>query len=106
MSLLVGAAAVGLGVRLLVAWGSPATARRQPRLTTALARVEFLTLAIAVVAGATLTGLPDGPGRALAPGAPLVRRLLIDDALTGLVVVPQRPGRNLVHLVTDSLFAS
>jgi putative copper export protein len=90
-ALLLGAAAVGLLVRYLA---------RRSRAAGPLARVELGVLLGAAVLGATVTGLP-GPGPAATAGAPLVRRLVIDDAATGLVVVPQRPGKNLVHLATD-----
>jgi hypothetical protein len=89
--LLLGAAALGLAVRYLV---------RRTRVAGPLARVELGVLLVAAVLGATVTGLP-GPGPAPIAGVPLVRQLTIDEAATGLVVVPQRPGTNLVHLATD-----
>jgi putative copper export protein len=90
-ALLLAAAAVGLLVRYLAA---------RSRTAGPFARVELGVLLGAALLGATVTGLP-GPGPAPIAGAPLVRRLEIDDAATGLVVVPQRPGTNLVHLATD-----
>ena len=55
---------------------------------------------LAVVAGVTLTSLPP-PGPAAVAGSPLVRLIEMGEASTGLVVAPQRPGLNLVHLMTD-----
>jgi hypothetical protein len=91
VGLLAAAGLLGLTVRRVV--------RRGARPATGPARAELVTLLGAAVLGATLTGLPN-PGPAPTAGAPLVRRLTIDDAATGLVVVPQRPGLNLVHLQT------
>lgn len=71
-----------------------------PRGGAVLARAELGVALAAVVTGAVLTSLPP-PGPAPVAGAPLVRSLIIDEARTGLVVAPQRPGRNLVHLMTD-----
>lgn len=75
---------------------------RRSRAAAGLARVELVTIVLAVVAGAVLTALPT-PGPAPRSGVPLARRLLIGDAVTGLVVAPQRPGPNLVQLMTDRL---
>ncbi|GAA0619411.1 hypothetical protein GCM10009547_22340 [Sporichthya brevicatena] len=99
-ALLIGAGALGLGVRYLL------RARRGaapgPQGGGVLARLELGVLCAAIVAGAVLTSLPP-PGKPPAPGAPLVRALDIDDAMTGLAIAPQRPGLNLVHLMTDRL---
>ncbi|MGQ0625863.1 MAG: hypothetical protein ACT4PP_14590 [Sporichthyaceae bacterium] len=64
------------------------------------ARFELGVLVLAILAGAVLTSLPE-PGPPPVAGAPLVRALLLGDASTPLVVAPQLPGRNLVHLSTD-----
>lgn len=94
--LLVLAGLLGLGVRyLLRRKGNPG-----PRRGGVLARVEFGVLALALLAGAVITSLPT-PGPTPTAGAPFVRALEIDDALTGLVITPQQPGKNLVHVMTD-----
>ncbi len=96
--LLITAGVLGLGVRYAF------RARRTPgpRRGRALARLELTVLLAAIVAGAVLTSLPP-PGPPPTAGAPLVRALDIDDVRTGLVIAPQRPGTNLVHLMTDRL---
>ncbi len=98
VALLVLAGVLGLGVRYLV------RRRREtgPRSGGALARLELGVLVAAILAGAVLTSLPP-PGPPPVKGAPLVRALDIDEAITGLVIAPQRPGTNLVHLMTDRL---
>jgi putative copper export protein len=70
------------------------------RAAGGFARAELVASVLALVAGGVLTGLP-APGPTPTSGVPLARRLLIGDAVTGLMVVPQRPGPNLVHLMTD-----
>lgn len=95
-ALLVGAGALGLGVRLRVR----ARPSSRPRRDGVLARLELGVLLTAIVAGAVLTSLPP-PGPPPVAGAPLVRALILDDVTTGLVIAPQRPGLNLVHLMTD-----
>ncbi|WP_019878113.1 hypothetical protein [Sporichthya polymorpha] len=103
--LLVAAGALGLGVRYLLrarrggVAGSDATG---PQGGGVLARLELGVLCAAIVAGVVLTSLPP-PGPPPAPGAPLVRALDIDEAMTGLAIAPQQPGLNLVHLMTDRL---
>ncbi len=101
VALLVGAGLLGLGVRFVL------RARRvrsdsdpDPRRGAVLARLELGVLVTAVVAGAVLTSLPP-PGPPPVAGSPLVRALTLDDAITGLVIAPQRPGLNLVHVMTD-----
>jgi hypothetical protein len=97
-ALLVAAGSLGLGVRVLLRRRrSPA-----PQRGGLLARLELGVLVSALVAGAVLTSLPP-PGPTPVAGAPVVRALRLDDATTGLVITPQRPGRNLVHLMTDRL---
>lgn len=70
------------------------------RAAAGFARAELVVIVLALVAGAVLTGLPT-PGPTPTTGVPLARRLLIGDAVTGLLVVPQRPGPNLVQVMTD-----
>ena len=96
--LLIAAGVLGLGVRYLLR----ARRRPGPRRGGVLARLELGVLIAAIVAGAVLTSLPP-PGPPPVAGSPLVRALEIDEAMTGLVIAPQRPGTNLVHLMTDRL---
>ena len=97
--LLVAAGSLGLGVRYVLRARRP---RGAPRRGGVLARLELGVLVAAIVAGAVLTSLPP-PGPTPVAGAPLVRALEFDEAMTGLVIAPQRPGTNLVHLMTDRL---
>lgn len=53
----------------------------------------------AALAGATLASLP-APGPPAVEGVPHARALRFGEETTGLLVVPQRPGRDLVHLMT------
>jgi hypothetical protein len=53
-----------------------------------------------LIVGVVLTSLPS-PGPPPRTGAPLVRAVMLNEASTGVLVVPQRPGRNLVLLMTD-----
>ncbi|HUR74075.1 MAG TPA: hypothetical protein VMZ00_07350 [Sporichthya sp.] len=96
--LLVAAASLGVGVRVLL------RGRRSPgpQGGGVLARLELGVLVTALVAGAVLTSLPP-PGPTPVAGAPMVRALTLDDATTGLAITPQRPGLNLVHVMTDRL---
>ncbi|HTJ35918.1 MAG TPA: CopD family protein, partial [Dactylosporangium sp.] len=100
VGLLVTAALLGLVVRFLLR--RRGRDRVTPRRGGALARLELAVLVAAVVAGTVLTSLPP-PGPPPVAGAPLVRALTLDDVTTGLVITPQRPGHNLVHLMTDRL---
>lgn len=96
---LVAAKAVLLG--LVAALGLTAhLALRARRVAAGLARGELAVLALALIAGAVLTGLP-APGPVSVTGVPMARRMVLGDAITGVVLVPQRPGTNLVHLSTD-----
>lgn len=97
VALLVAAGALGLGVRALLR-----AQRAQPASGAGgvPARLEIGVLATALVVGSVLTSLPP-PGPPPATGIPLARAIDLDDAITGLVVTPQRPGVNLVHLMTD-----
>lgn len=102
VALLVTAGALGLVVRALLRARRATVAsrdgvRRGPGVP---ARLELGVLVLALVVGSVLTSLP-APGPAPATGVPLARAIDLDDALTGLVVAPQRPGVNLVHLMTD-----
>lgn len=78
---------------------SPAARGGGGRGAGALGRAELAVTAAAVVAGVTLTSLPP-PGPQTVAGSPLVRVVRMDDASTGLVVVPGRPGVNLVHVMS------
>ncbi|HEY2830851.1 MAG TPA: hypothetical protein VGJ14_00390 [Sporichthyaceae bacterium] len=97
VALLLIAGALGLAVRALL------RARRAENAAGGdgvLARLESGVLVVALIVGAVLTSLP-APGPPPASGVPLARAIDLDDAITGLVVTPQRPGINLVHLMTD-----
>ncbi len=93
VALLVLIAALGLGARL-------ALRGRSVRLAGGLARAEFGAIALTLVVGVVLSSLPS-PGPPARAGVPLVRTVTMDDAGTGVFVVPQRPGRNLVQVMTD-----
>ena len=99
-ALVVAAGSLGLGVRFLLRARRSASSSANGRGGGVLARVELGVLATAIVAGAVLTSLPP-PGPSPAAGAPLIRALTLDDVMTGLAIVPQRPGTNLVHVMTD-----
>lgn len=95
VGLLVTAATLGLGARAML------RARRAgPGGGRLPAGLELGVLSFALVVGAVLTSLP-APGPPPATGVPLARVLDLGEAITGLVVAPQRPGVNLVHLMTD-----
>lgn len=96
-ALLVGIAVLGLSVRLRL--------RRRAGAGAAggvLARAELSLALVAIVVGAVLTTLPS-PGPTPVAGVPLARALDFDEDTTGLLIAPQRPGRNLVHLMTQNL---
>jgi len=97
VALLVTAGALGLRVRALLRARRAAPA---PGGAGVPARLELGALVFALVVGAVLTSLP-APGPPPVTGVPLARLIDLDDAITGLVVAPQRPGINLVHLMTD-----
>lgn len=92
VGLLLAVAGLGLGAHLVL----------RARAGAGLARAELVAIVLALVAGAGLTGLPT-PGPTPTTGVPLARRMMIGDAVTGLMVVPQRPGPNLVQVMTDRL---
>jgi hypothetical protein len=97
--LLLAAAILGLGARALLrarraGHGGGGGGGRLP------AGLELGVLSFALVVGAVLTSLP-APGPPPATGVPLARVLDLGEAITGLIVAPQRPGVNLVHLMTD-----
>jgi hypothetical protein len=91
-ALLVGVAVLGpFGYRRLVR-GRPLRGRLVSRL-----RISAIGLAVALVAGAALAAI-DIPPAPPVPGAPLLRSVATGAAPLPVVVVPQRPGWNLVHL--------
>ncbi|HZE66501.1 MAG TPA: hypothetical protein VE081_07730 [Sporichthyaceae bacterium] len=102
VALLVAAGALGLGVRArLRARRGAVTSRGGASGGGGVpARLELGVLVGALVVGAVLTSLP-APGPPPLTGVPLARAIDLDDAITGLVVTPQRPGLNLVHVMTD-----
>ena len=101
-ALVVAAGSLGLGVRFLLRARRSGGSASKASGGGVLARLELGVLVTAIVAGVVLTSLPP-PGPAPVAGAPLVRVLTLDGATTGLVIAPQRPGLNLVHLMTDRL---
>ncbi|MGQ0629621.1 MAG: hypothetical protein ACT4P1_01165 [Sporichthyaceae bacterium] len=87
-------------VAAVVALGAIAAVRARRGAGRLPARMELVVVSVVVLAGSALTALPP-PGPPAARGVPLVRAMDFDDVATGVVVVPQRPGPNLVHLMTD-----
>lgn len=86
------AGAVGLGAGL--------RHRRRPDRTLLRGQAVVLPAVVIVAATATAVALPAPPGR---PGAPLL--VAVDNGGRGipLVVVPQRPGWNLVHVGAEGV---
>ncbi|MGQ0845223.1 MAG: hypothetical protein ACT4QF_13935 [Sporichthyaceae bacterium] len=94
-ALLVVVALLGLGVRIALRRRAGA-----PRLAGGLARAEFGAMVATVVVGVVLTSLPS-PGPPPREGVPLLRTVTLDDRSAGVLVLPQRPGRNLVQVMTE-----
>jgi hypothetical protein len=63
-------------------------------------RISAIGLTGALVAGAALAAV-DAPPAPPVPGVPLLRTAAVGDARLPVVVVPQRPGWNLVHVGAD-----
>lgn len=70
------------------------------RATASLIRIEAAGLALAAGAGAGLAVVPEPPAPPV-PGTPLLRQVAIGDERVPVLVVPGRPGWNLVHIGSD-----
>jgi putative copper export protein len=81
---------------VVVAVAAGVTVRRR-RATRRASRLGLTALAAAVVAGSALAVLPVPPAPPVA-GVPLLRTVALGDETVPVAVVPQRPGRNLVHV--------
>jgi hypothetical protein len=66
-----------------------------------LARFEAAGLAVAVAAGGVLVATAAQPPPV--PGAPLLRTVAVGQSSVPLLVVPHRPGPNLVHTTTPGV---
>ncbi|MEV6517235.1 hypothetical protein AB0M37_15755 [Micromonospora chalcea] len=86
------AGAVGLGAGL--------RRRRQPDRTLLPGQAVVLPAVVILAVTATAVVLPASPGR---PGAPLLVALDNGDRGIPLMVVPQRPGWNLVHVGAEGV---
>ena len=86
------AGAVGLGAGL--------RRRRQPDRTLLRGQAVVLPAVVIVAVTATAVVLPAPPGR---PGAPLLVAVDNGDRGIPLMVVPQRPGWNLVHVGAEGV---
>ncbi|MFI0366578.1 hypothetical protein ACH35V_01790 [Actinomadura sp. 1N219] len=76
---------------------------RVPHRLGGLVRTQPVSLAAVVMAGSALTAIPL-PG-ASAPGAPVLADVSLGDARVPVLVAPNRPGWNLVHIGTDGASA-
>jgi hypothetical protein len=96
-ALCVGVAVAGLLAYRRLVRGQGAGRGVAPPSTLAALRISAIGLAGALVAGAALAAF-DIPPAPPVPGAPLLRSVGAADARLPVIVVPQRPGWNLVHV--------
>lgn len=95
VGLLAAVALLGLGVRIALRARAEA-----PRIAGGLARAEFGAMALTLGVGVVLSSLPS-PGPPPREGVPLVRTVTLNDLAASVLVVPQRPGPNLIQVMSE-----